>query len=116
MIKKQESYRDDIRKEMRGGEGEILIRHIWEPEAELHSRTKMFSKIIIKPGCSIGEHAHNDEEEVFYVVKGTAEFSDNGKKIVLNPGDSMLTGGGASHAVKNIGTDDVELIAMIARF
>ena len=116
MIKKQESYRDDIRKEMRGGEGEILIRHIWEPETELHSKTKMFSKITIKPGCSIGEHAHNDEEEVFYVVKGTAEFSDNGKKIVLNPGDSMLTGGGASHAVKNIGTDDVELIAMIARF
>ena len=116
MIKRQESYRDDVRKEMRGGNGEILIRHIWEPETEMRANTRMFSKITIKPGCSIGEHSHGEEEEIFYVVKGTAEFSDNGKTVVLTQGDSMLTGGGSSHSVKNIGSDDVELIAMIARF
>ena len=116
MIKHSDSFRQDLRKEMRGGSGEILIQHIWEPETELRSNSRMFARLIIKPGCSIGEHVHDQEEEAFYVVNGTAEYSDNGKKVILNAGDSVLTGGGESHSIRNIGTDDVILIAFIGRF
>ena len=116
MLKRKDSFRNDLRKEMRGGDGEILISHIWEPESELRSKTRMFSKITIKPGCSIGEHRHDDEEEVFYVLKGVAEYYDDGKMVELHAGDSVLTGGGGSHAIRNSGEEPVELIAFIGRF
>ena len=116
MIKRNGSFRRDLRQEMRGGDGEILIQHIWEPGTELRSNTRMFAKLTINPGCSIGKHVHDQEEEIFYILSGTAEFSDNGTPVVLNPGDSARTGGGEAHSIRNIGTEPVELIAFIGRF
>jgi len=116
MIKRNGSYRQDIRKEMRGGDGEILIQHIWEPEKELRSNTRMFAKLTVNPGCSIGTHSHDQEEEIFYILSGKAEFSDNGTVVTLAPGDTARTGGGESHSIRNIGTDPLELIAFIGRF
>lgn len=116
MLKRKDSFRQDLRREMRGGNGEILIQHIWEPETELRSGTRMFARLTIAPGCSIGEHMHNDEEEVFYILSGTAGYSDNGKDVILNAGDSVLNGGGESHSIRNIGTGPLEIIAFISRF
>ena len=116
MIKRNGSFRRDLRKAMRGGDGEILIQHIWEPETELRSNTRMFAKLTINPGCSIGSHVHDQEEEVFYILSGRAKLSDNGTPVVLNAGDSIRTGGGESHSIRNSGTEPVEVLAFIGRF
>lgn len=114
MIKKNGQYQIDIRKEMRGGTGEVKIEHLWQPKEELKSKTRMCARLTLAPGCSIGFHAHDQEEEVFYLVQGNAEADDNGSTVTLAAGDTILTGGGAGHAIKNIGSNDLVIVAMIA--
>jgi len=113
MIRRNGQYQIDIRKEMRGGNGEVKIEHLWKPKEEMKSHTRMCARLTLAPGCSIGFHAHDQEEEIFYIAQGEAEADDNGSKAVLNAGDTILTGNGAGHAVKNIGKNDLVLIAMI---
>lgn len=101
---------------MRGGDGEVKIEHFWEPGTELASGARMCARLTLEPGCSIGFHEHDREEEIFVIVRGTAEIDDNGTKSVLGAGDCVLTGGGAGHAVRSLGPETLEMIAVIARF
>ncbi|MCQ2379147.1 MAG: cupin domain-containing protein, partial [Victivallaceae bacterium] len=70
----------------------------------------------LAPGDSIGFHRHDREEEIFFVVSGVAEADDDGVRRELHAGDTLLTGNGAGHAIKNIGNDDLVLAAFIGRF
>lgn len=75
----------------------------------------LFSRIIINPGCSIGLHTHNDDEEFFYILKGRALFSDNGIGKELLPGDAAKTGGGEVHCIECVGDIALELLAIIVK-
>ena len=56
---------------MRGGDGTVEIIRYLEPE-EFNGNAKMIAKLVFKPGCSIGEHIHEGEEEIICIAKGTA--------------------------------------------
>jgi len=101
---------------MRGGNGNVQFEHIWEPASEMKSHTRMFAKLILEPGCSIGKHEHAAEEEVFYILRGTAQIDDNGTLRTLHAGESCLTGGGAAHSLLNAGTDTLEVLAVIGTY
>lgn len=116
MIHSNSDYRTDLRTGMRGGTGEVKIEHLFEPGTELLSPTRMISRITLQPGCSIGFHTHENEEETFYIISGTAEADDNGTIAILNPGDSILTGNGSGHSIKNCGCDDLVMLAMIVKY
>ena len=56
---------------------------------------------------------HDHETEFYYIIKGEGVFNDNGKEIVVRPGDICATGYGEVHGLENRGTEPVELIALI---
>ena len=115
MVHRQNDYRPDIRDAMRGGSGSVKIEHLWEQE-ELNSPTRMFSRITLAPGCSIGFHRHENEEEIFYIISGKAVADDNGEEVTLAPGDTILTGNGDGHSIANAGNTPLEMLAVIIRF
>ena len=114
MIKRKEDYKRVIREKMRGGTGRVTIETLWDPETELKANNRLFAKLIIEPGSSIGFHAHENEEEVFVILKGSAEADDNGMAVILNPGDTILTGDGAGHSIKALGNETLEVLAVIS--
>jgi quercetin dioxygenase-like cupin family protein len=114
MIKRNGTYQVDIRKEMRGGNGEIKIEHLWDCATELKANNRLFARLTLQPGCGIGFHNHDNEEEVFYITQGVAEADDNGTTITLNPGDTILTGDGAGHSIKCVSDEPLEIIAVIS--
>ena len=114
MIKRDKDFQSEVRKEMRGGKGEVTVRNIWTPKTELKSNYRLFAKLVLPPGASIGFHIHDREEEVYVVLRGKAEVDDNGVTEVLNEGDTILTGGGEGHSVRNVGDTDLILMAVIA--
>ena len=116
MIRKQSDYRIDERPEMRGGNGTVRIEHLFEPGTELKSPTRLCAKLYLEPGVSIGFHRHESEEEIFVIVKGQGEIDDNGTSRQVAAGDSVLTGNGAGHAVKNTGDETLEILAVISRY
>ena len=116
MIRTQSDYRIDERPEMRGGSGTVRIEHLFEPGTDLKSPTRLCAKLYLKPGVSIGFHRHENEEEIFVIVKGEGEIDDNGTIRKVAAGDSVLTGNGAGHAVRNTGSDTLEILALISQY
>ena len=116
MIRKPEEFSKEIRKNARGGNGEVTFAAIWKPNSEMKSHTRMYTKLILEPGCSIGEHTHENEEEIFYILKGTAETLDNGKPVILHAGESSITRSGEAHSLKNAGKDTLEVLAIVATY
>jgi len=112
MVKRKGSYTVQQNENMRGGEGIVNIEHLLTPE-ELYEKGRLYARLVIEPGCSIGNHIHEGEMESYYVVNGEAEVSDNGELVKVSAGDTVLTKSGEGHSVKNIGNATLEIIALI---
>ena len=116
MFKQHSAFTSEIRTAMRGGDGSVTIEHIWKPGTEMGSPTRMFSRLVLRPGCSIGWHVHENEEEIFYILAGQALIDDNGTEIVASPGDSVITRSGEGHSVACEGAETLEILACIIRY
>ena len=112
MIKKAADMQTEYRPNMRDGNGTVELTSFATPE-ELNNKGRLFANITLKPGCSIGFHTHENESELFYLMKGEALYNDNGTEYTVTAGDVMICPAGTGHGVANNGTEDVELCAVI---
>ena len=112
MIKTVNEMVKELRENMRNGKGQVEVMHIFNKD-EMKGKVRMFAKVTIEPGCSIGMHEHVDEEEVYYIINGTATVNDNGNIKEVKAGDAVITGGGASHSIENTGNTTLEMIAVV---
>ncbi len=115
MIKKRSRQEIEVRKNMRGGAGEVTVRHYFKPE-EIKARTRLCSELILPPGASIGVHDHADEDEIYIIQKGRGLMTDGGKEFPVETGDAILTGQGASHSIRNAGHEDLVVTAVIIKY
>lgn len=58
MKKTPENMLLEIKENMRGGDGQVEMLHLFT-QNELRGRCRIFARLTLQPGCSIGEHAHN---------------------------------------------------------
>ena len=116
MIKRSADMTDSIKVNMRGGDGQVLVREILL-KGEYKGNARLVGTITLAPGCSIGAHVHENEEEIFYIIKGTATYDDNGETVILNEGDSCLCLGSEKHSIANRMTEgEVQLFAVILTY
>ena len=115
MIKKRTDQEVEKRRAMRGGTGEVTVRHFLKPE-EITARTRLCAELLLPPGASIGPHDHVDEDEIYIIQKGQGLMTDGSKEFAVAPGDAVLTGRGASHSVKNTGAEDLIITAVIIKY
>ncbi len=100
MIKLSKDIKSQVKTNMRGGDGDVVIREILD-KGEYKGNARLIGTITLEPGCSIGAHVHENEEEVFYIIEGTATYNDNGKTEILSKGDSCICLGGETHSIAN---------------
>lgn len=105
MIKRAAEMLQTVKPQMRGGDGQAVVTNLLEA-GEYHGKSRMLATITLEPGCSIGEHVHENEEEVFYIIQGTATYDDNGREAILHPGDACICLGGQKHSIANRTTDE----------
>ncbi len=115
MIKRKEDQEVELRENMRGGAGKISIRHYFKPE-EIKARTRLCAEMVIPAGGSVGRHAHVDEDEVYIIQQGRGVMTDNDNEVEVRAGDAILTGQGASHAIRNTGREDLVVTAIIMKY
>ena len=101
-----------INEHMRGGDGSVKLVEVAAP-AEMYGKVRLYNKIVLEPGCSIGTHQHTGECEIFFILKGNGVYNDNGTEVEVGPGDITLTMDGESHGISNKGQEVLELIAVI---
>ncbi len=112
MVSKKGMTKTQTREAMRGGPGQVHLRELSTPQG-LPPKCRLFSELTIKPGCGIGEHPHVGETELYYILSGKGVVVDDGAEVVVEPGDCVSTGNGASHSITNRGQEPLVLVACI---
>ncbi|HEY8542240.1 MAG TPA: cupin domain-containing protein [Pseudothermotoga sp.] len=112
MVINAHSMRTEKITNMRNGKGEVEILHLVEKQF-LFGKSRLFAKLSIKPGSSIGTHKHENEFEIFYVLSGKGLFNDNGNAIPVQAGDICFTAPGETHSIENTSQQDLEILAII---
>ena len=112
MVKKSSEMVDKVIENMRGGDGKVL-QHLILDERDMAKHARLFATLTLKEGCSIGEHQHNNETEYYYILKGKGVVKEADGDKEVSVGDVVITGDGNSHSIKNIGKEDLVLLAII---
>jgi len=114
MVRKAEEAIVKVNPNMKGGDGTVTVKNLLRPDSdEYYGKGRLFGEITLPVGASIGKHQHDGEMECFYILSGKGLFTDNDKDIEVSKGDICYTGSGNSHSIRNIGEDELQLMALI---
>ena len=112
MIQRAGNMEVEVREKMKGGKGAVSVTHLLH-QIQMKGKCRFFGNMLINPGCSIGEHSHDNEEEIYYILKGKGFVVDNGIRQEVKEGDVILTGNGASHSIENTSSEPLEVLGFI---
>ena len=63
--------------------------------------------------CEVGWHVHQGDGEVYYILKGRGEYSDNDTLTTLEAGDVAFCPSGEGHSILNRDDETLEMIALV---
>ena len=112
MIRRKSEIEGNVINNLRGGDGHVTAFNFLT-EQEAKGAGRLFAKMVIEPGNSVGFHKHEGDMEAYYILKGKGLVSDNGNETVMEAGDSHVCPDGQSHSLKNVGEDALEFVAVI---
>jgi quercetin dioxygenase-like cupin family protein len=104
--------RVQVVEKLRGGKGSVEMRHFMDLP-DFYGSGRLFSYLVLGPGCSVGQHKHETDFEAYYILHGHATYDDNGEEMLVEPGDFLLCRPGESHGMENNTDQPVEFIALI---
>ncbi|MCF0134689.1 MAG: cupin domain-containing protein [Blautia sp.] len=113
MIRKAEECKVEYREHMRDGKGTVQVTNLITSPEELNEKGRLFAKITLNPGCSIGYHVHENDSELFYIMQGTAKYTDGDTEKTVTAGDVTICPKGTGHSIANETDEVVEVIAVI---
>lgn len=105
-----------VRQKVQDGEGEIRGLHPFNTEKRPeNSHFKMVGEMTLPVGASIGFHIHENDEEIYIIVKGQGLYTDSDKNTYpVAPGDLTVTRQGEGHGLANVGDGPLVFTAVIA--
>jgi len=68
---------------------------------------------VLVPGASIGEHKHEDNSEILFVVRGEGTIYDDGQPSAITAGQCTYCPKGHSHMLVNTSDGDLEFYAAV---
>ena len=69
-----------------------------------------FGIIDFAPGRTMEQHAHDDEDDAFYVMEGELTFNLGDRDVVAPPGTFVLVPPGVQHGFTNHGEAPVRIL------
>ncbi len=99
------------------GEGTLYGKFAFRREqADSNQAIKEIGLMTLKPGDSIGLHKHEANEDTYIILSGKGLFTDSeGNEYIVGPQSVTIAVAGESHALKNIGNEDLVFIDLIAQ-
>ena len=112
MIRKSHELKQEVHKDFRGGKGDVFFYHYMDEQSS-NGAGRLFCKVVLPPGASIGVHRHTGDHESYFILSGKARLNDNGVLVELGPGDLNHCLDGQEHGIENIGDADLVYVANI---
>ncbi len=91
----------------KGGKGELDTRNFIDDKCKI-----MYSTL--KPGASSGLHAHEQNCEIIYIIKGVATFHYDNETETVTAGQVHYCPMGHSHYMENNTEEDLVYFAIVA--
>lgn len=115
MLVRHGEMKTERKSNLRGGPGACDVTPMAAPSggAPAQKHLRLLSEFSIAPGSGIGEHDHRDETEYYLILEGEALVNDDGKEVMVGPGDVVVTSGGARHSIVATGDKPMRMIAVI---
>ena len=89
--------------------------HYWHYHPEIvHGAETLMVKIVMPKGECHNFHRHPEMNEILYILEGTAEQWIEDEMQILKKGDSVYIDPNLVHATFNIGSKDLEFLAILA--
>lgn len=97
----------DTLSNFKGGENDIYMKMLVDGQNKLMYCT-------IPSGASVGNHSHDSDMEVVYVLQGEATILFDGVEQVYTPGMAHYCQKGHGHSICNKGQDDLVTFNVVA--
>ena len=97
---------------LKGGAGHLERYALLSPEEMLGAGT-VCARMVLQPGCEVGEHTHHGNYEVYYFLSGHGVYRSNGETTTVDAGTVTFTGDGESHFLRNDGPEPLEFMAFV---
>ena len=96
------------------GEGFAIARRLFT-RTDLSSSVFFFNESWLQPGSSYGEHGHQGDEEIYYIIDGAGLMRVDGEEETVGPGDAILTKSGSRHSLRNVGQTPLKVLVIGAK-
>ncbi len=84
-----------------GGRGELDLTEVLAEYGRKSAGFRHLHDDILEPGATIGEHTHEGDEEIYFVLEGRGTMIVDGVRHEIGPGDAAITRSGHSHGLEN---------------
>lgn len=98
---------------LRGGDGKVYKTVLVNGDEGYGQR--LYSVFRIPQSSSIGKHTHNGEVEYYTILSGEGVVTDDSGEKEVYPGDTIVTGNGESHSIRNNKEEDLVFFAVILK-
>lgn len=78
------------------------------------ARNQSLAEATLAPGRATVAHFHARSEEIYYILRGSAEVSLNGAASTCSAGTAIIIAPGVAHQIRNAGSDDLVFLCACA--
>jgi mannose-6-phosphate isomerase-like protein (cupin superfamily) len=94
------------------GDGSIALVEVLGSEETKGRRLRFFHDDVLPPGSSIGVHAHDHDEEYYFVVSGRGTMILDGAHVPVSAGDITAVYPGGAHGLINDSPEDLRVLVL----
>ena len=101
-----------------GGTGPAKMYHVLSKD-ELYGHGRLYARVVLASGSSVGWHQHIHDTEPYYVLKGEGDFYEGAtgdgerKHTKVHAGQVCIIEVGQWHSRENNSNEDLEIMALI---
>jgi mannose-6-phosphate isomerase-like protein (cupin superfamily) len=106
--------KDDIREPFVDPKGERIYELIGSAAKSGGSIKHSLAYGVLPLGCSSSLHFHPEDEETYYILKGSTTMKIDGKEHAVTAGDAILIQPPERHQIIATGNRDVEYLVVCA--
>lgn len=106
MIINFDNTEEKVAEAFKGGKGRLIMRTADDGKVKI-------MREILPAGSSIGEHTHEGNCEVMYIIKGEITYVCDGKEETARAGEVHYCPAGHTHSAENRSNEDAEFFAIV---
>ena len=100
-----------------GGKGKAM-RYEIVPKEDLYGHGRLYARIVLAPGSSVGWHQHTHDTEPYYILRGEGDFiegrSEDDRNVTrVHAGQVCVIEVGQWHSLENNSDGELEFMALI---